>query len=187
MTRRILAVAGLVAATVAATDSLAAQGSDVVPVDSLQVLATVVLNDSGLVVRFPRSMSPDSITRDMLVPDHFSGYEWRVIFLDRNDALVTAFVIAPDDTLAIHRYRTIAQAYDAGSLRRCERNLQVLECDHLARGLVRDADGRLEIAILDPSWLSLAFNVGTPMVRLVVKRARDVLWAEDVPVLVRLP
>jgi len=167
---------------------LAAQDSrGAVPIDSLQTAATAVLSDSGLVVVFPRSMSPDSISRDMTVSDLFSGYEWRVIFLRRNASLLAAFVIPPDDTLAIHRYHTIDQAFNAGSLRTCQRNLQVLECDRLARGLVRDADGRVEIAILDPSWLGLAFNIGTPMVRLVVKRAQQVLWAEDVPVLVRLP
>ncbi len=176
------ALALLLACPLAGQDRPAA-----IPVDSLQTAATAVLSDSGLVVVFPRAMSPDSITQNAIVPDLFSGYEWRVIFLRPNTSLLAAFVIPPDDTLAIHHYGTIGQAYDAGSLRTCRRNLQVLDCDQLARGLVRDVDGRLEIAILDPDWLGLAFNVGTPMVRLVVKRAQQVLWAEDVPVLVRLP
>jgi hypothetical protein len=158
-----------------------------VPLDSLQTQASATLSDSGLVVRFPRAMSPDSITREMTVPDLFSGYEWRVIFLRQDAALLTAFVIPPDDTLAIHHYQTIRQAFDAGGLRRCERNQQVLDCNWLARGLVRDAGGRLEIAIVDPSWLSLAFHFDAPVVRLVVKRARQVLWAEDVPVVIHLP
>ena len=71
------------------------------------------LSDSGIVVRFPRSMSPDSITREMPVMDLFSGYEWRVALINRDQALVTALVVAPNDSLRLHRYATIKDAYDS--------------------------------------------------------------------------
>lgn len=47
-------------------------------------IATATLSDSGIVVRFPRFVSPDLITRDMMVADLFSGYEWRVVLLGRD-------------------------------------------------------------------------------------------------------
>jgi hypothetical protein len=155
--------------------------------DSIHGHAIVTLSDSGLVVRFPRSMSPDSITREMGVDDLFSGYEWRVILLGKTSALLTAFVIPVNDSLIIHRYRTIKAAFDAGGFRTCTRNAEVLDCDRLARGLVRDANGQLEIGILDRQWLAQAFQSGTPTLRLVVKRAREILWTEDVPIKVHIP
>lgn len=148
--------------------------------------ATATLGDSGIVVRFPRSVSPDSITREMLVGDLFSGYEWRIILLGDRQVLLTAFVVPPDDTLAVHRYATIGAAYLAGDLRSCQRDHQVLVCDRLARGLVRDVGGRLEIVIVDSRWLSLALQAATPRLRLIVKRNREELWSEEVP-LTRAP
>jgi len=138
-------------------------------------------SDSGIVVRFPRSMSPDSITREMRVGDRFSGYEWRVIFLDGNRALLSAFVVAPDDSLALHRIRTIAEAYRLGDLRQCSRDEAVLTCDRPARGLVRDVDGQLEIGIMDSRWISAALGARDPRMRLMVKRNREELWTEEYP------
>jgi hypothetical protein len=143
--------------------------------------ATATLSDSGIVVRFPRAMSPDSITREMPVLDLFSGYEWRVALITRERALVTALVVAPNDSLRIHRYTTIRAVYMAGDLRQCLRNVLVLECNRLARGLVRDVDGRVEIAISDSNWLLLALQSANPVVRLVVKRNREILWSADIP------
>jgi hypothetical protein len=144
--------------------------------------ATATLSDSGIVVRFPRTMSPDSITREMPVTDLFSGYEWRVALVDKERALLVALVVAPNDTLRMHRYTTIKDTYMAGDLRSCQRhNDLVLECDHLARGLVRDVAGRVEIAIVDRSWLLMALQSSEPVVRLVVKRNREILWAADIP------
>lgn len=143
--------------------------------------ATATLTDSGIVVRFPRAVSPDSITREMPVLDMFSGYEWRIALLGPDQALLSALVIPPDDTLAIHRYASITSAYMAGDLRQCRRDDVVLECDRLARGLVRDVGGRLEIAIVDNRWLLMAIQSANPMIRMVVKRNREVLWSADVP------
>lgn len=149
--------------------------------------ATATLSDSGIVVRFPRFMSPDSITREMPVGDLFSGYEWRVVLLGREQALLTALVIPPNDSLVIHHYATIKAAYLAGDLRSCQRSDLVLDCDRPARGLVRDVNGRLEIGIVDSQWLTMALRSSTPMVRLVVKRARQILWSADVPLISHLP
>jgi hypothetical protein len=144
--------------------------------------ATATLSDSGIVVRFPRTMSPDSITREMPVTDLFSGYEWRVALVNKDRALLVALVVAPNDTLRMHRYTTIKDTYMAGDLRSCQRqNDLVLECDHLARGLVRDVAGRVEIAIVDRNWLLMALQSSEPMVRLVVKRNRETLWSADIP------
>jgi hypothetical protein len=151
----------------------AAQGTD--------TLATATLSDSGIVVRFPRSMSPDSITREMPVMDLFSGYEWRVALVSGDRALLAALVVAPNDSLRIHRYATIKDAYMAGDLRSCQRNVVVLECDRLARGLVRDVNGRVEIAIVDRNWLLMALQATDPVVRLIVKRDREILWTADLP------
>ncbi len=142
--------------------------------------ATATLSDSGIVVRFPRSMSPDSITRDMPVLDLFSGYEWRVVLVSGENALVSALVLAPNDSLLVHRFTSIAAIYMAGDLRSCHRNLIVIECDRLARGLVRDVDGRVEIALIDNNWLVMAMRSPNPVVRLVVKRNRDILWTQDI-------
>lgn len=148
---------------------------------SADSVATATLSDSGLVVRFPRSMSPDSITREMPVMDLFSGYEWRVALMNGDRAVVTALVIAPNDSLRLHRYVSIKAAYMAGDLRSCHRSDLVLECNRLARGLVRDADGRVEIAISDATWLLMAMQSANPVVRLIVKRDREILWTADVP------
>lgn len=149
-------------------------------------LATATLSDSGIVVRFPRFVSPDSITREMPVEDLFSGYEWRVVLLGGDQVLVSALVIPPNDSLVIHRYTSIKAAYMAGDLRSCRRSDLVLECDRPARGLVRDVNGRLEIGIIDSRWLILAMQTANPVVRLVVKRARQVLWFADVPLVSHL-
>ncbi|MES1260026.1 MAG: hypothetical protein ABUL71_05470 [Gemmatimonadota bacterium] len=143
--------------------------------------ATATLSDSGIVVRFPRSMSPDSITREMPASDLFGGYEWRVVLVSGERALLSALVIAPNDSLVLHRYTTIRAVYMAGDLRNCHRNDLVIECDRLARGLVRDVDGRVEIAVIDSNWLLMAMRAEHPVVRLVVKRNRETLWSADVP------
>ena len=148
--------------------------------------ATATLSDSGIVVRFPRAMSPDSITREMPVMDLFSGYEWRVALISGDRALVAALVVAPNDSLRLHRYATIRDVYMAGDLRSCRRNDLVLECDHRARGLVRDVDGRVEIAIIDNGWLLMATQSTRAVVRLVVKRDRETLWAADISLTGRL-
>jgi hypothetical protein len=158
---------------VAVASAAAAQSAD--------TTATATLSDSGIVVRFPRTMSPDSITREMPVTDLFSGYEWRVALVNKDRALVVALVVAPNDTFRIHRYTTIKDTYMAGDLRSCERNDLVLECDHVARGLVRDVNGRVEIAIVDRVWLLMALQSSDPFVRLVVKRNRETLWSTDIP------
>jgi len=143
--------------------------------------ATATLSDSGIVVRFPRFVSPDSITRDMAVQDMFSGYEWRVVLIGPREAYVTALVIPPNDSLVLHRYPTIATAYMAGDLRQCHRADLVLECDRLARGLVRDVDGRIEVGVADSRWLLMALQSPDPVIRLVVKRNRETLWSADIP------
>lgn len=138
-------------------------------------------SDSGIVARFPRSMSPDSITREMRVSDQFSGYEWRVIFMDGSRALLSAFVIAPDDSLTLHPIRTIEEAYLLGDLRQCTRDQAVLACNRPARGLVRDIDGQVEIGIMDSRWISAALGAREPRMRLIVRRNREELWAEEFP------
>jgi hypothetical protein len=133
-------------------------------------------------------MSPDLITQEAVVGDLFSGYEWRVVLLGPDHALLSALVIPPDETLAIHRYRSIAEAYLAGDLRTCERGDNVvLHCDRPARGLVRDVGGRLEIGLADSRWIAMALLSTKPMVRLVVKRNRIVLWMADLPLVTHSP
>src|SRR5262249_36283185 len=147
------------------------------PAQAVDSVATATLSDSGIVVRFPRAMSPDSITREMPVLDLFSGYEWRVALINGESAVVSALVVAPNDSLVIHRYETIRSVYMAGDLRSCHKNNDVvLECDRLARGLVRDVNGRVEIAVIDVNWLLMAVRSEHPVVRLVVKRDREILW-----------
>lgn len=144
--------------------------------------ASAAWDSAGFVVRFPRSVSPDSVTVEMTVGDNFSGYEWRVALIgDGDETLLTAFVIAPDDTLALHRYRSIAEAWQAGALRRCEREASVLACARPARGFVRDAGGRLEIGIRDANWLRFALRARAPRLLLMVKRDRQELWSEELP------
>ncbi len=144
--------------------------------------ATATWDSAGFVIRFPRAMSPDSITLDMLVGDNFSGYEWRVALVgDSGDALLTAFVIPPDDTLGLRRYRTIAEAFRAGDLRRCRRSASVLECSVPARGFVRDAAGHIEIGIRDASWLRFALASRRPRILVVVKRDRQEVWSDEFP------
>lgn len=153
---------------------------------SADSVATATLSDSGIVVRFPRVMSPDSITREMTVMDLFSGYEWRVALLNGDRAVVIALVVAPNDSLRLHRVATIKDAYMKGDLRSCQRRDLVLACNRLARGLVRDVGGRLEIAIGDANWLLMATQATNPIVRLIVKRDREILWTADVPLTGRL-
>ncbi len=147
-------------------------------------IATATLSDSGIVVRFPRSMSPDSITREMPVKTSISFRDTSGAsrFVNGDRAVVSALVVAPNDSLVIHRYTSIRAVYMAGDLRSCHRtNDIVLECNRLARGLVRDVDGRVEIAVVDNTWLLMAMESAHPVVRLVVKRNRETLWAMDVP------
>ncbi len=171
----------LIAAAVVASGVPAALHAQRAP-DSV---ATATLNDSGLMVRFPRAMSPDSITREMPVGDLFSGYEWRVVLLVGDQALLTALVLEPNDSLLLHRYTSIDALYMAGDLRQCWRDDQVLECDRLARGLVRDAGGSIEVGISDSRWITLALQAARPMVRLVVKRDRVILWSVDIPLAIQ--
>lgn len=152
------------------------------PADSGGSGASAVWNGDGITVRFPRAYSPDSVTVEGRVGDAFSGYEWRVILVGDTRAFLAAFVITPTDSLTIHRYRTIAEAFRAGNLRRCSRNDQVLVCARPARGLVRDADGRLEIGIGDREWINAALAASQPKVRLIVKRAQETLWSEEIPI-----
>ena len=178
-----MVVAVMLVGAMFASQQVGAQGAPVTrAVDT--AVATATLSDSGIVVRFPRSMSPDSITREMPVLDLFSGYEWRVVLVSGENALVSALVLAPNDSLVVHRVTSIAKLYMAGDLRSCHRNLIVIECDRLARGLVRDVDGRVEIALIDNNWLVMAMRSPNPVMRLVVKRNRDILWTEDI-VLIR--
>lgn len=151
------------------------------PANAQQSDARVSWADSGITVRFPRAMSPDSITREMRVLDNFSGYEWRVILLDGDRAWLSALVVPPDDSLALHRYTTIKEAYFAGDLRQCSRDAEVLVCDRPARGLVRDVDGQVEISIVDGRWIAAVLQARAPLVRLLVKRNREDLWSEDFP------
>jgi len=137
--------------------------------------------DSGLVVRFPRSMSPDSISKEMRVGDRFSGYEWRVIFMDGDRALLSALVVSPDDSLELHQIKSIEAAYRLGDLRQCYRDQQVLACDRPARGVVRDVEGQIEIGIVDSRWLTAVLGAREPKVRLMVKRNREDLWSEEFP------
>lgn len=171
--RRLAAamIGAVLTAVAARAPGVAAQDPDI---------AAAVWDSAGFVITFPRSVSPDSITREMQVSDNFSGYEWRVVLIgDRGEALVTAFVIPPDESLALHRYRTIADAWRWGDLRRCERNDAVLACSRPARGFVRDARGRVEIAIRDATWLRFALQSRAPRILLVVKRDRQELWSTE--------
>jgi hypothetical protein len=175
---RIIGV--IIAAGLARPAAVVAQGSDSV--------ATAALSDSGVVVRFPRFVSPDSITREMPVADLFSGYEWRVALLGHDTALLAALVVPPNDSLLIHRYGSIKEVYMTGDLRSCQRtNDLVISCSRLARGLVRDVDGSIEIAIIDSRWLLMAMQLDHPTVRLIVKRARQILWSADVPLVNHMP
>jgi hypothetical protein len=160
-----------------------------VPVVSAQIAdsGTATLSDSGIVVRFPRAMSPDSITREMPVQDLFSGYEWRVALVSGGQAMLAALVLPPNDSLRMHYVATIRDLYMAGDLRQCQPSDLVLECARPARGLVRDVNGAVEIGIVDPRWLLAAIGSSRPVVRLVVKRAREVLWMRDIPLLIHSP
>jgi hypothetical protein len=118
----------------------------------------------------------------MRVGDRFSGYEWRVIFVDGDRALLSALVVAPDDSLELHRIPTIAAVYQVGDLRQCSRDREVLACDRPARGLVRDVDGQIEIGIVDSRWLTAVVSARDPKVRLMVKRNREELWSGEYPI-----
>jgi|CXWL01.1.fsa_nt_gi hypothetical protein len=147
------------------------------PVDS----AEATWNTRGLTIRFPRSVSPDSITYDTRVADAFSGFEWRVILITDQRPYMAALVITPSDSLTLTRVPTIAEAYRVGDLRSCDRttgNL-VLRCSRLAQGLVRDVEGRLEIAIVDTRWLQALMTSRTARVHLVVKVAKETVWEEE--------
>ncbi len=141
-------------------------------------------NTRGLTIRFPRSVSPDSITYDTRVADAFSGFEWRVILITDQRPQMAVLVITPSDSLTLPRVPTIAEAYRIGDLRSCDRttgNL-VLRCNRLAQGLVRDVDGRLEIAIVDTRWLQALMTSRTARVHLLVKVAKETVWEEERPV-----
>ncbi len=158
---------------------LTAQRSDSLPVrrDS----ATVSWDARGITVRFPRFLSPDSITSEARVGDAFSGYEWRVILVGEPRAYMAALVIPPTDSLTIHKVATIDEAYRLGDLRSCDRTTSnlVLRCNRLAQGLVRDVNGQLEIGIVDGRWLQTALTAREPKVRLLVNVARETIWEEE--------
>ncbi len=144
-------------------------------------VASATWDSTGIAVIFPREFSPDRISRDTTVGDAFSGYEWRVILIGEREVYLSALVVAPDADLHITRISTIADAYRLGDLRRCVRDDITLACARPARGWVRDAEGRVEIGIADFRWLSLAARSAHPRLRLVVRRARQELWSDDVP------
>lgn len=143
--------------------------------------ARATWDSTGITVVFPREFSPDRITLDTVVGDAFSGYEWRVILVGENEVYVSALVVPPDSNLVLRRILTIADAYRMGDLRRCARADLTLACSRPARGWVADADGSVEIGIVDFRWLALAARSPYPKLRLVVRRARQELWSEDVP------
>lgn len=143
--------------------------------------ASASWDSTGIWVRFPREFSPDRISVDSLVSDAFSGYEWRVILVGDAQVYVNALVVPPTRDLYISRIPSIAEAYRLGDLRRCEKEEITLSCGRPARGWVRDVDGRVEIGIVDFRWLSLAARSDHPSLRLVVKKARQELWSQDVP------
>ncbi len=150
------------------------------PADS----ALATWNTKGLTIRFPRSVSPDSITYDTRVGDAFSGFEWRVILITDQRPYLAALVIAPSDSLTLQHVSTIAEAYRIGDLRSCDRttgNL-VLRCNRLAQGLVRDVNGQLEIVIVDSRWLQAMVTSRTARVHLLVKVAKETVWEEELPV-----
>jgi hypothetical protein len=132
-------------------------------------------------VRFPRRVSPDSITREQKVDDLFGGYEWRIVLVAGKDVLLNAFVIPPTPELLLHRYSTVAEAYYAGTLRRCEKFDVVITCARLATAAMRDVDGQMEITISDLRWLSLISKAKNPSLILVVKRASQDLLYQEVP------
>jgi hypothetical protein len=146
--------------------------------------ATVSWDARGITVRFPRFLSPDSITSETRVGDAFSGYEWRVILVGEPRAYLAALVIPPTDSLTIHKVSTIDEAYRLGDLRSCDRTTSnlVLRCNRLAQGLVRDVEGRLEIGIVDGRWLQTALTAREPKVRLIVKVAKETIWEEEHPI-----
>ena len=143
--------------------------------------ARATWDSTGITVVFPREFSPDRITLDTVVGDAFSGYEWRVILVGENAVYLSALVVPPDSNLVLRRILTIADAYRMGDLRRCALADLTLACSRPARGWVDDADGRVEIGIVDFRWLALAARSPHPKLRLVVRRARQQLWSEDVP------
>ena len=49
----------------------------------------------------------------------------------------------------------------------------------LAQGLVRDVDGRLEIAIVDTRWLQALMTSRTVRVHLLVKVAKETVGEEE--------
>lgn len=153
-----------------------------VPVVDSATSYSATWDSMGIAVVFPREYSPDRISRDTIVGDAFSGYEWRVILVGERGVYVSALVVAPDIDLRLTRINTIAEAYRLGDLRRCVRDDITLACARPARGWVRDADGRVEIGIADFRWLSLAARSPHPRLRLVVRRAKQELWSEDVPI-----
>lgn len=146
--------------------------------------ARVSWDARGITVRFPRFLSPDSITSETRVGDAFSGYEWRVILVGDQRAWLAALVIPPTDSLTIHKVATIDEAYRLGDLRSCDRTTSnlVLRCNRLAQGLVRDVAGQLEIGIVDGRWLQTALTAREPKVRLVVKVAKETIWEEEHPI-----
>ncbi len=156
-------------------------GAGVTSSTAQQPRATATWDASGIQVVFPREFSPDRVSIDTTVGDAFSGYEWRVILVGENEVLVSALVVPPDPELILPRITTVADAYRLGDLRRCVRDEITLACGRPARGWVRDAEGCVEIGIVDFRWLQLAARSAHPHLRLVVRRARQELWSEDVP------
>lgn len=135
----------------------------------------------GVTVRFPRRVSPDSITRVQKVPDLFGSYEWRIILVAGKDVLLNAFIIPPTPDLMLQRYNSIADAYYAGYLRRCERAEITYNCTRLAAAAMRDVGGQMEITISDLRWLALISKAERPSLILVVKRGGEDLLYQEVP------
>ncbi len=163
---------------------LVARAQAPVPAAEVPEGAQVTWDSGGITIRFPRFLSPDSITFESRVGDRFSGFEWRIILVSDRRAYLAALVIPPTDSLTIHHVESIAEAYRLGDLRSCDRTTanMVLRCNRLAQGLVRDVEGQLEIVIVDPRWIEALRTSRAPTLRLLVKIAQETVWEEEVGV-----
>lgn len=152
----------------------------------LEAQAVVERVPSGILVRFPPEVSPMQISRDTVVGDRFSGYEWRVVLERGRASALVAFVIPPHpERLTLRRYPTNEAAIRAGGarIRRCEPDLVTIRCGRPARGLVRLTGARLELVISEPWWVS-ATDILPAEVHLAVRRGGTELWSgsEHLPV-----
>lgn len=151
--------------------------------------ATVEWVQQGILVRFPPEVSPVQISRDTVVGDRFSGYEWRVVLERGQASSLVAFVIPPHpERLTLVRYVTNEAAIRAGGarVRRCEPDFVTIRCGRPARGLVRLAGARLELVISEPWWLSTT-DTNLAEVHLAVRRGGTELWSgsESLPARMR--